>query len=54
MTRSPLNAWPWLVTALQAGYFAALAYLTLAISNLCCHGDAWRLRERACSWRSLA
>lgn len=43
MTRGPLNAWPWLVTALQAGYFGVLAFLVLAIANLCCHGDARRL-----------
>ncbi len=43
MTRGPLNAWPWLVTALQAGYFGVLAFLVLAVANLCCHGDARRL-----------
>ena len=43
MTRGPLNAWPWLVTGLQAGYFGALAFLVLAVANLCCHGDARRL-----------
>jgi hypothetical protein len=43
MTRGPLNAWPWLVTALQAGYFGILAFLVLAVANLCCHGDVRRL-----------
>lgn len=43
MTRGLLNAWPWLVTSLQAGYFAVLAFLVLAVANLCCHGDARRL-----------
>ncbi|MFC7739198.1 hypothetical protein ACFQX4_26310 [Roseomonas sp. GCM10028921] len=48
MTRGPLNAWPWLVTALQAGYFGILAFLVLAVANLCCHGDVRRL-----TWASL-
>jgi hypothetical protein len=39
MSRGPLNAWPWLVTALQAGYFGILAFLVLAVANFCCHGD---------------
>lgn len=43
MTRGPLNAWPWLVTVLQAVYFGVLASLVLAVANLCCHGDARRL-----------
>src|SRR3954471_22788711 len=42
MTRGWLNAWPWLVTSLQAGYFGTLAFLVLAVVNLSCHGDAWR------------
>ena len=43
MTRGPLNVWPWLVTSLQAVYFGVLAFLVLAVANLCCHGDARRL-----------
>lgn len=43
MTRGPLNAWPWLVTALQAVYFGVLAFVVLAVANLCCHGYARRL-----------
>ncbi|MBD0273602.1 MAG: hypothetical protein ICV73_16955 [Acetobacteraceae bacterium] len=41
-TRSPLNAWPRLVAALQAGYLGLLAFLVLAVTNLACHGDARR------------
>ena len=34
LTRSPLNGWPRVVYALQAGYLGLLAFLTLAVANL--------------------
>lgn len=40
VTQSPLNAWPRLVAALQAGYLGLLAFLVLAVTNLAYHGDA--------------
>ena len=42
LTRSPLNGWPRVVYALQAGYLGLLAFLTLAVVNLACHGEARR------------
>ena len=42
LARSPLNAWPRLVSALQAGYAGLLAFLALALANLACHGAAGR------------
>ena len=43
LTRSPLNGWPRVVYALQAGYLGLLAFLTLAVANLACHGEARRV-----------
>ena len=42
LVRSPLNAWPRVVSALQAGSLGLLAFLTLAVVNLACHGEARR------------
>src|SRR3712207_4259489 len=42
LTRSPLNGWPRVAIVLQAGYFGLLAFLTLAVANLACHGEARR------------
>ncbi len=42
LTRSPLNAWPRVVSTLQAGYLGLLIFLTLAVANLACHGNARR------------
>jgi hypothetical protein len=43
LTQSPLNAWPQLVSVLQAGYAGLLAFLTIALANLACHGSAERV-----------
>jgi hypothetical protein len=46
LTRSPLNAWPRVVSTLQAGYLGILIFLTLAVANLACHGTArWATAE---------
>ena len=42
LTQSPLNAWPRVISVLQAGYAGLLAFLVLAVANLACHGVAWR------------
>jgi len=42
LTRSPLNDWPRVVYALQAGYLGLLTFLTLAVVNLACHGEPLR------------
>jgi hypothetical protein len=42
LVQSPLNAWPRVVSALQAGSLGLLAFLTLTVVNLICHGDARR------------
>ncbi len=42
LTRSPLNGWPRVAYTLQAGYLGLLAFLTMAVANLACHGEARR------------
>ncbi len=42
LVRSPLNAWPRVVSTLQAASLGLLAFLTLAVVNLVCHGEARR------------
>jgi hypothetical protein len=43
LTQSPLNTWPHLVSVLQASYAGLLAFLSIAIANLACHGVAGRV-----------
>lgn len=43
LTQSPLNDWPQVVAALQAGYAGVLTFLVLAVANLACGGDARRV-----------
>jgi hypothetical protein len=49
LTRSPLNGWPRVAYVLQAGYLGLLAFLTLAVVNLACHGDARRATGESAS-----
>jgi hypothetical protein len=43
LTQGPLNAWPRLVSVLQASYAGLLGFLTIAVTNLACHGKAGRV-----------
>jgi hypothetical protein len=43
LTQGPLNAWPRLISVLQASYAALLAFVTLSVASLVCHGLAWRV-----------
>ncbi|MBL6459585.1 hypothetical protein JMJ55_30225 [Belnapia sp. T6] len=43
LTQSPLNTWPRLVSVLQASYAGLLAFLTIALANLACHGAVGRV-----------
>lgn len=49
LTRSPLNGWPRVAYALQAGHLGLLAFLTLAVTNLACHGDTRRVTGESAS-----